>query len=188
MLLDILYKSVFGVKEFMGLPVVLPVGVEFIVSGIVDLLAFLTVADAEQASQPVVLLGFNACGGGFVLLDDARDLFYVVFDIVFGMILVVVNKSAGVVVAYDAVVADAEVDHTDGALLAEANTVAETVTGKGDAVGSAVVEDREEGGTQLEVVTDASEGDAADAFLAGGLAKREQFVADAIVRGVDFVF
>ena len=90
--------------------------------------------------------------------------------------------------ADDAVVADAEVDHTDGALLTEANTVAETVTGEGDAVGSAVVEDREEGGTQLEVVADASEGDAADAFLAGGLAKREQFVADAIVLGVDFVF
>ena len=175
-------------KEFMGLPIVLPVGVELVAFWVVDLLAFLTVADAEQASQPVVLLGFNACGGGFVLLDDARDLFYVVFDIVFGMILVVVNKSTGVVVADDAVVADAEVDHTDGALLAEANTVAETVTGEGDAVGSAVVEDREEGGTQLEVVADASEGDAADAFLAGGLAKREQFVADAIVLGVDFVF
>ena len=112
----------------------------------------------------------------------------VVFDVGARVLLVVEDVGSGIVMADDAVVGDAEPDHADGAFLAETHAVAKAMTREGDTVGGAVVEDGEKGGAELEVGTDTGEGDTADAYFACGLAEGEQFVADAIVGGVEFVF
>ena len=103
------------------------------------------------------------------------------------MLGVVVDLCACIVVADDAVVADAEAHHADGAFLAEPHAVAIAVAREGDAVGRAVVEDVEEGGLQLEVCADACEGDVADAHLAGRLREGEQLAPDAVVLDVHLV-
>lgn len=104
------------------------------------------------------------------------------------MHFVVVDGGTGVVVTDNAIVGDAESDHADGTFLTETDTVAEAMSGERDAVGGAVVEDREEGGAKLEVGADAGEGNAAKTYLACGLAEGEEEVADAVVVGVEMVF
>ena len=127
-------------------------------------------------------------GGIAVFFYDLGYLLDIILDIGTGMLGVIMDLCAGVVVADDAVVGDAESHHADGALLTETHAMAIAVAGEGDAVGDTVVEDIKESGLQLEVVADAGEGDIADAHLARRLGEGEQLAAEAVVLDIDFMF